>query len=824
MRKLVFIIMFVTCGFVYGQNEVFMYNPDGTKERFCVNNNVKYLQYKSSAIEDVQSLCSIARKVDTVMPDILKLTLDEANIERIERNASALDSVFLATELVYAKDSTILWCFNKILLQTKDDTELGDLLDLFEIPYNSYKPFGMAEYEYLVELSVSEAFQYANLLYETGAFNYVVPAFYRSNVFNNPLFSSQWGLKNVGQYCEVSHVDISAEPAWSLSTGKGIIIAVLDCGVQLNHPDLGANLLPGYDALGYGSNGGYSNSDYHGTACSGIIAALDNTIGIKGVAYESKIMPIRIGMWGGVSDEAAILAFDYVYTYGGDVISCSWGGGPNNPTLTNAINTIVNNGRNGLGCPVLFSSGNYHYYDTITDVSYPASLSKTIAIGAMSPCGERKSPNSCDGETGWGSNYGNGLDAVAPGVLIPTTTIGSGYLENYSGTSAACPHAAGVMALILSANPCLTATEARQILCSNCDKLDGYVYNFNKQYGTWNEETGYGKINAYKAVLAAMNMYSVNYTLSGGNGSPSENFWWVLSQQSCNLSSGQYYVKMYEFVQNITFPYAENPFIYAVANGYSAANPNNGQYFCSISNVTHTSATLKTWIYKILSNINGQQINLSIPVNPEDVEFEVSIMDVPETSIYIDNVSVVNTNYNRIAYNSIETSNFIVQGSSVVRLRAGKEILLGERTYIAPNASGDFLAYIMPFGDCENRNTQGEYGFLDLAFYNNEDENIENDAIVGFLSQASFGADEKEATSSLFIYPNPVTETFNIRLGNPSEKVRKVEVFNLQGALALSNDNPDENTVDANGLPAGMYLVRVTGSMGNVYFGKFVKE
>ena len=104
MRKLVVIIMFVTCGFVYGQNKVFMYNPDGTEECFCVNDNVKYLQYKSSAIEDVQSLCSIARKVDTVMPDILKLTLDEANIERIERNASALDSVFLTRWSPYGFD------------------------------------------------------------------------------------------------------------------------------------------------------------------------------------------------------------------------------------------------------------------------------------------------------------------------------------------------------------------------------------------------------------------------------------------------------------------------------------------------------------------------------------------------------------------------------------------------------------------------------------------------------------------------------------------------------------------------------------------------
>ena len=361
MKKLLVFVMLVSCSFIYAQNEVFMYNPDGTKEYFYVNDKVKYLQYKNSAMEDVRSLCSIAQKVDTVMPDILKFTLDETNIERFDRNALALDSVFLATELVYINDSTIQWCFNKIMLQVKDNTKLDNLLDIYDIPYNSYKPFGLAEYEYLVELSVSEAFQYASLLYETGAFNYVVPAFYRYNGFNNPLYSSQWGLKNTGQSNGIVGMDINAEPAWSLSTGKDVVIAVIDCGVQLDHPDLAANLLPGYDALGYGSNGGYSNTDYHGTACSGIIAAVDNTVEIKGVAYEAKIMPIRIGFGLSWSDEAAVSAFTYAYTHGADVISCSWGGGSPDPTLTNTINTVVNNGRNGLGSPVLFSSGNYYY-------------------------------------------------------------------------------------------------------------------------------------------------------------------------------------------------------------------------------------------------------------------------------------------------------------------------------------------------------------------------------------------------------------------------------------------------------------------------------
>lgn len=819
MKKLLVFVMLVSCSFIYAQNEVFMYNPDGTKEYFYVNDKVKYLQYKNSAMEDVRSLCSIAQKVDTVMPDILKFTLDETNIERFDRNALALDSVFLATELVYINDSTIQWCFNKIMLQVKDNTKLDNLLDIYDIPYNSYKPFGLAEYEYLVELSVSEAFQYASLLYETGAFNYVVPAFYRYNGFNNPLYSSQWGLKNTGQSNGIVGMDINAEPAWSLSTGKDVVIAVIDCGVQLDHPDLAANLLPGYDALGYGSNGGYSNTDYHGTACSGIIAAVDNTVEIKGVAYEAKIMPIRIGFGLSWSDEAAVSAFTYAYTHGADVISCSWGGGSPDPTLTNTINTVVNNGRNGLGSPVLFSSGNY-YYNNATSVSYPASLSNTIAVGAMSQCGERKSPNSCDGETGWGSKYGDEMDVVAPGVLIPTTTINSNTILNFGGTSAACPHAAGVMALILSANPCLTATEARKILCSSCNKLNGYGCCC-KQYGFWNEEVGYGKINAYKAVLMAIGL-SHDYYVMGDIGQTSATTSWALENTGCmGLASGLYFVQKMEITKNITYPYVENPIIDVFTNGYSAASSNNGHNWFSISNITHTSAELKTYKYKVVTNAIGQQINQFFPAG--NVWFNYTIYDAIEPNVLVNNVAIVNSPYNLNAFQNIETSNFTVQGSSVVRLRAGEGIFLGEGTYIEPNTSGDFYAYIEPFVVCENGNTRGEYGSQDTSSFN-EDEYKEEEKITDFSSHVSCLVDENGSTSSMIVYPNPVTGTFNIRLGNPYEAIGRVDVANLQGSIVFSKNNVSNDGIDISAIPQGMYVVRVTSNMGNVYFGKFVKE
>ena len=209
--------------------------------------------------------------------------------------------------------------------------------------------------------------------------------------------------------------------------------------------------------------------------------------------------------------------FSWAWHNGADIISNSWGGCAPSSIIDNAIDSVLIHGRNGKGGIVVFAAGN----DNST-IKYPGNSNPDIlVVGAISPCGERKSPTSCDGEN-WGACYGTLLDIVAPGVLIPTTDrqgnngynydtkpddySNCDYTQWFNGTSAACPHVSGVAALVLSVNPSLTGLQVRNIIESTAQKVGGYNYQptFGRPNGTWHEEMGYGLVDAYAAVLATL--------------------------------------------------------------------------------------------------------------------------------------------------------------------------------------------------------------------------------------------------------------------------------------------------------------------------------
>lgn len=357
---------------------------------------------------------------------------------------------------------------------------------------------------------------------------------------NDPLYDRQWAIENNGtaiQYNGTPGADMSVDSAWTITTGSANIkIAVLDSGVDTLHEDLAVNMLPGFDSFATDSTNTYGfptpnySSDGHGTCCAGIIAAVaDNNLGIAGVAYDSRIIPIRIfyyvdygagiGIQATTSTDALLSGTAYAWrTADADVISTS--AGLNSLSITalqidtqlidDELNEAFYNARNGKGAAMFCSSGN----DNINDILWPANLSNTISVGASSMCDERKNPSDCSGES-WGGNYGQSLDIMAPGVKISTTDMmgtsgysSSNYSYTFNGTSASCPNAAAVGALILSVNSGLHAADVRAILNITADRVPNYIYDSISPYGTWNDEAGHGRVNAYAAVQLAQTYQS----------------------------------------------------------------------------------------------------------------------------------------------------------------------------------------------------------------------------------------------------------------------------------------------------------------------------
>lgn len=312
---------------------------------------------------------------------------------------------------------------------------------------------------------------------------------------NDPLFAISWGLRQ-----------INAPYAWQVSQGDpNITVAVLDQGVELGHPDL--NLHPdSWNASTDTPDG--SPVGNHGTPCAGIVAQrIDNGQGGAGVAGKCRIMAIATSTWADVDiAEGLYFAADH----GARVISMSFGVYPSwgfwdFDLIRTALQYALDR-----GLVLVAASGNEN-----GGVSrFPGSDARTICIGGSNRDDERKRIGDASIETWWGASYGPDLDVVAPCLEIPATDRlgGAGYdpgdyTTRFNGTSSATPHVAGLAALILSVRPDLHNEEVREIIERTCDKISPPLYAYTlvagKPNGTWNEETGYGRINVERALEVA---------------------------------------------------------------------------------------------------------------------------------------------------------------------------------------------------------------------------------------------------------------------------------------------------------------------------------
>ncbi len=279
---------------------------------------------------------------------------------------------------------------------------------------------------------------------------------------NDPQFPAQWGLSRTG-----------VPAAWGLSIGgSAATVAVLDTGVDLTHPDLVGNLLPGYDF--FNDDNDPTDDHGHGTRMSGIVAASwNNSLGIAGVAPGSPLLPVKVLGEDGVGPYSAIAqGITWATDQGARVISLSLSGSSASQALQDAVSYAL---ANGSVC--IASAGN----DGSSAPVYPAATSGAVAVGAIDEFDNHA----------WFSNSGAWLSHSSPGVSLLTTDIGGGYAPS-TGTSPAAAFSAGVFSLLFAYEPALSPASA-------IARVEQGAFDLGS--GGWDPAFGWGGIDALASLV-----------------------------------------------------------------------------------------------------------------------------------------------------------------------------------------------------------------------------------------------------------------------------------------------------------------------------------
>ena len=291
---------------------------------------------------------------------------------------------------------------------------------------------------------------------------------------NDPMTAGQYSLDQM-----------RVRDAWSLEKGGSGVVAVLDTGVQANHPDLSGRVLTGYDFVNDDTNAADDNG--HGTWVAGIIAAKPNDgYGIAGISWSDRILPVKIMTREGTGSTSDLISgIRWAADHGATVINMSVGGFPYSQGVQDAITYAWNKGVVLVG-----AAGNNNRDEKF----YPASMANVVSVSATQ----------VNDEFSHWSSYGDAVDVSAPGSSVQTTnctvctyadhnTWGS---HTYiSGTSFATPNVAGVVALIRARNPSWTPKQVVDRLFSTVD---------DRGFAGWDKRYGRGRVNAYRALGASV--------------------------------------------------------------------------------------------------------------------------------------------------------------------------------------------------------------------------------------------------------------------------------------------------------------------------------
>ncbi|MEG4489669.1 S8 family serine peptidase, partial [Microcoleus sp. D2_18a_B4] len=456
---------------------------------------------------------------------------------------------------------------------------------------------------------------------------------------NDPGYSQLWGLNNTGQTGGTADADIDASEAWDIQKGNpNTVIGVIDTGVDYNHPDLVGNIWtnPGEiagDGIDNDNNGyiddvrgwdfAYNDNDPmdvdgHGTHVSGTIAGKgNNSVGVTGVAWNAKIMPLKFlddSGYGNTSD--AILAINYATAKGVKLTNNSWSGGDYSQALSDAINTAGQQG-------ALFIAAASNDYGQNNDIipAYPASYNPSNIISVAST-------TSTDGLS-YFSNFGpTSVDLGAPGSEIYSTTPGGNY-GLLSGTSMAAPHVTGAAALLWSQNPTWTAQQVKNRLLETTDAISalsgktvsGGRLNINNALGGSTPPGSSANDNfTNRIVLSGVPVSTTgsNIGATGEVGEPSQSgttnsVWWSWTAPS----SGTFNID----TRSSNFDTYLSVFTGSAVNNLTliGSNDDGGGNLTSLLSLNATAGTTYQIAVDGFSSNTGQiQLNIVVPPPPND--------------------------------------------------------------------------------------------------------------------------------------------------------------------------------------------------------------
>ncbi|MEI6410718.1 MAG: S8 family serine peptidase [Bacteroidota bacterium] len=346
--------------------------------------------------------------------------------------------------------------------------------------------------------------------------------------------STQWHLENTGAQIPVIELDNSiyssmhfkrgadakVKEAWAFLQSVGssnLKIAIIDTGFDTSHPQLrgdGTKIRNAFNAVNRGSDvspwfqaqDGSMGVFSHGTSCASVAAGAVDSQGVVGAAPNSRLIPIKLDV---LSDDAIVKAFEHALLNGADIITCSLGFPkpvPLSTWVSNTISKVARQGRNGLGMPIFIAAGNANpaSNNEPRPISDFATHPEVMCITASNSLDEQSSYSfyganafMCAPTNG---NSGVGITTATVTVAADGRTLAHEYTSNFGGTSSATPLAAGICALVITANPNITLQQIRNVLGSTTDKIGGSGYYDSRGHS---EKLGYGRINALCAVQAA---------------------------------------------------------------------------------------------------------------------------------------------------------------------------------------------------------------------------------------------------------------------------------------------------------------------------------